>query len=348
MFFARTAALAIAVLLLSCAAATAAGPYRPFQIGHWSGGAYTDDRTGSFSHCSAGVVYDSGINLFIVNTEAHGWWLGFASPNWSLTPSTEAPVKLQFDGEPPVEIPATIADHQLLLVPIPEEAHRIDTFWHSSRIAVITPEHSFSLSLAATSGLMSELANCVRRSVALESRTPAPSPPPTPAISNPAQVARTLVAPEFEEVKLAKKFLLAARLPNAQLIETNKPPALASFRTVWRSDDAAGAVKILPGGDMTGIAIASDLISIDPRLCKGNFAAARSSDVVDGGVVFRAALSCEEGQNDRTAQYFVAPRWRGGFLVFAIIGNNGGGSPSDRLKPDSLARAALQAVTPDD
>jgi hypothetical protein len=34
--------------------------------------------------------------------------------------------------------------------------------------------------------------------------------------------------------------------------------------------------------------------------------------------------------------------------VFAIIGNNGGGSPSDRLKPDSLAKAALQAVAPGD
>ena len=72
---------------------------------------------------------------------------------------------------------------------------------------------------------------------------------------------------------------------------------------------------MLPGRDVTGIAIASDLISIDPKLCKGNFAAARSSDLVDGDVVFRAALSCEEGQNDRTAQYFVTPRRRGGFMV---------------------------------
>ena len=156
-------------------------------------------------------------------------------------------------------------------------------------------------------------------------------------------------APEFEEVKLAKNFLLAARLSNAQLIETDKPPALASFRAVWRSDDAAGAVKILPSRDVTGLAIASDLISIDPKLCKGNFAAARSSDIVDGSVVFRAALSCEEGQNNRTAQYFVAPRRRGGFVVFAIIGNDGGAVlPSNRLNPDLLAKAALQAAVPGD
>ena len=52
----RTAALAATALFLLCSAARAAGPYRPFQIGLWLGGAYTDDRTGSFSHCSAGVV----------------------------------------------------------------------------------------------------------------------------------------------------------------------------------------------------------------------------------------------------------------------------------------------------
>ncbi|MBV9376340.1 MAG: hypothetical protein JO320_14985 [Alphaproteobacteria bacterium] len=349
MIFARTAVIAIAVLSLSGGEVTAGGPYRPFQLGLWSGGAYTDDRTGGFSHCSAGVVYDSGINLFVVSTEAHGWWLGFASQSWSLTPSTGIPVKLQFDSRPPLEVAGTIADHQLLLVPMPDESHLIETFWHSTKIEVAIPQHSFSLSLSATAGLGAELANCVRRSVALDIPAPAP---PAPAGPGPAQLARTLPAPdapEFEEIKLAKNFLLATRLPNAQLIETDKPPALASFRAVWRSDDAAGAVKILPGRDATGIAIASDLISIDPKLCKGNFAAARSSDVIDGSVVVRAALSCEEGQNDRTAQYFVTPRRRGGFVVFAVIGNNGsGGFPSDRLKPESLAKAALQAAAPGD
>src|SRR5205085_8178628 len=85
-----------------------------------------DDRTGSFSHCSAGVVYDGGINLFVVSTEGHGWWLGFTSPQWSLTPSASTPVKLQFDERPPVEVLGTIADGQLLLVPAPDESHLID------------------------------------------------------------------------------------------------------------------------------------------------------------------------------------------------------------------------------
>jgi hypothetical protein len=127
----HTAALAATVLSQLCSAASAAGPYRPFQIGLWLGGAYTDDRTGTFSHCSAGVVYDGGINLFVVRTEAHGWWLGFTSAHWSLTPSASIPVNLQFDGRPPVEVLGTIADGQLLLIPAPDESDLIEIFQRS-------------------------------------------------------------------------------------------------------------------------------------------------------------------------------------------------------------------------
>jgi hypothetical protein len=335
MSFARTPAFAAAALFLLCGAATAAGPYRPFQVGLWTGGAYTDDRTGGFSHCSAGVVYDGGINLFVVGTEGHGWWLGFTSPNWSLTASASIPVKLQFDGRAPVEVLGTIVDSQLLLVPAPDESHLID---------------------AATSVILSELANCVRNSVALGSPTPTPPAPAAAATAPPAPppappstfVARG--ATEVEEIRLAQNFLLGAGLPNANLIDTGKPAALANFTAVWRSDEAAGAVKIiLPGRDVSGVGIASDLISVDPKLCKGDFAAARSSGVVDGSVVFRAALSCVEGRDDRTAQYFVTPRRRGGFVVFAIIGNHGAGaSASNQLDPDLLGRAAIQAIGADD
>jgi hypothetical protein len=392
MFFARLAAVALTALVVSSEAANAAGPYRPFQFGLWSGGAYTDDRTGGFSHCSAGVAYDSGIDMFIVSTAAHGWWLGFTNPQWSLTPSPSVPVKLRFDGRLPVDGLATVANGQLLLVPMPEDSHLIDNFRRSSQLTVIAQEQTFSLSLGGTSSVLAELTGCVRNSIALET-SPTPSPPapasdgleahaptalqappsvqavppapgsleaqappspPAPASLSPSGASRAPVAQiaaELEEVKLATNFLLAARLPNAHLIDADKPAALASFRAVWRSDDAAGAVKLIPPGrELTGMAIASDLISVDPKLCKGNFASSRSRGAVDRGVVFRAALSCADGQHDRTAQYFITPRPKGGFVVFAVIGNYAadGGSPANAQEIDSLNRAAVQAVGPDD
>jgi hypothetical protein len=79
---------------------------------------------------------------------------------------------------------------------------------------VTAQERSFSLSLAATSGVLSELANCVRNSIALEASPP--TPPPPAAAATPPQIPRTLVTrdmTEFEEIKLAQNFLLAAGLP---------------------------------------------------------------------------------------------------------------------------------------
>jgi hypothetical protein len=58
----RGAALFVSILV-STGAADAAGPFRPFQFGSWSGGAYTNEQTGAFSHCAAGVPYMSGITM---------------------------------------------------------------------------------------------------------------------------------------------------------------------------------------------------------------------------------------------------------------------------------------------
>jgi hypothetical protein len=377
MSFAYTTALALTGLVLSGAAALAAGPHRPFQTGLWSGGAYTDDRTGAFSHCSAGVVYDSGLNMFVVSTAGHEWWLGFTNPNWSLAPNAGLPIKLRLDARPEVDDIAAVPNGQLLLVPMPDDSRLLDTFRHSSQLTVITSEQSFTLNLGGTSAVISELMNCVRTSIARE--TPAPVAPPAPPAASESTVAgepavppaaspaapglsavpatsaavapmSTLVARDWtepEEVRLTKSFLMAAHLSNAHLVDANKPAALASFKAVWRSDDAAGAVKIIPpAGNMNGIAIASELISVDPGLCKGNFATARSRDVVDRAEVFRAVLSCADGRSELTAQYFITPRMQGGFVVFAVIGDVGAGkrTVAEADKPDLFDRAAIQAV----
>jgi hypothetical protein len=52
----RIAASAIGALALIFASACwAAGPIIPVTVGNWSGGAYTNDQTGAFSHCAAGT-----------------------------------------------------------------------------------------------------------------------------------------------------------------------------------------------------------------------------------------------------------------------------------------------------
>ncbi|HUC12196.1 MAG TPA: hypothetical protein VL985_17500 [Stellaceae bacterium] len=588
MYLSRLAAVMVAASVLSGAAAHAGGPLRPFKIGFWSGGAYTDVRTGAFTHCSAGVAYDSGINLFVLVTSQFRWWLGFINPNWSFPPKLKAPIRLRLDSGIPFDRFATIPNRQLLLVSLPDSSHLIDAFRHSAELALDAEGQSFFFKLNQTPGVMDRLTKCVRTSIALEDEassapaaaasagpqtgagltgradaavsapagslpagslpagspagpspsgpplatalqpsptkaaadgspssspaaarhatiapagaqpqppamaetaaapapasfpnpgTPAATPPappsssdspsrkmaadlsvgafssdirtadgapftakaapsaklesgsaglpapsavristslPTPALSTrlaamapsgteslpdragrsataavadpppvPANTAAkvvpqtaaasadqpplafTAVTPELaapsalpmgpepasattvEEVRLATDFLARAQMPDAHLIGADKPPALADFAAVWRSEDAAGAVKIIPPGpDISAVGIASNLIAVDPQMCKGDFAAARFRIDIDDRAVFSAVLSCSETNQRRITEYFIAPRRQGGFVVFAVIRSKGVGEipDFDRRKLDGLSRAAIQAV----
>ncbi len=444
MFFVRFAAtlLAVAVWMLGWGSADAGGPLRAFKLGFWSGGAYTDDRTGDFTHCSAGVAYDGGINMFVLVTAGYRWWLGFIDPHWAFSPRVRLAVELRLDQGAPFPRFATVPSGQLLLVPLPYNSRLIDTLRRSSQLSLIAAGESFRFKLSDTSAVLQELTGCVRRSMALEtsaasalsptvapasleakpqgadaatlSETPPPDaaplgtgpdagrttadltaaaavvPPglraqasrevetnPTAATPSPATVPAAAVSPApaspdapnvavpppfpvlqvvptrptaLEEIRLARDFFTTARLPNARLVATDKPAALASFTAVWRSDDAAGAVKIIPPGpDVSGIGIASNLIAVDPRMCQGNFATARSSVTIERNVVFSAVLSCTEANEQRSAQYFITPRRQGGFVVFAVVGSSAasGIARFDQQRLDLLAKAAAQAAQHD-
>jgi hypothetical protein len=580
----RFAASVIAASILLIAPAGAGGPQHPFKYGYWSGGAYTDDHTGAFTHCSAGVAYDSGINLFVLVTEKYHWWLGFIDPKWSLTPNVKAQIRLRLDEAAPFDRLATIPNGQLLLVPLPDSSRLIDAFRHSSELAVNVEGQSFDFRLNETPAIMDRLSNCVRTEAAVQDKMPpsetvtasrseaktgsadqpaksalppaaasaaTASPPPaappktttsgsaadtsssaqpaaggkpaaTPAESGPSSpptktaaspsatdtspsalpapfgtptaspanaapsaatidttasasdasqkstpipttgslspyprsgtgpaatklgdasnlahqpdrspapssaatpqpvqttstarpvtsarreadgssgskeqspdtavavlqpgspppkapdatgqtlpvsgvphLAFTAVSPAppglafplepasvtaLEELRLASDFLAKARLPEAHLVAADKPAALADFAAVWRADDAAGAVKIIPpAADTSAVDIASNLITVDPQVCKGDFAAARYRTPVGNSAVFSAVLSCSEANERRVTEYFIAPRHQGGFVVFAVIRRVGVGEVPDfdRHKLDELSRAAIQAA----
>jgi hypothetical protein len=332
MSFARIAAIAAAASVLWGSSANAAGPIRGFQTGLWTGGAYTDDRTGDFTHCSAGVAYDSGINMFILVTGEHRWWLGFINPQWSFAPNEKMPVELRFDGGPRLAMTATVPSRLIVLVPLPSDPRLVDRLGRSAQLVLVAEGRSFFFQLSGTPAVTAELKTCVQKSLALQATVPTapttataaalstattpaaqvnakpaplettplqaapppaaspagteaqapkttppsaaappvaassasaaldmPKPPaaaPAPALSqapSTTEAAPPATGTNLEEVRLAQAFFTMAQLPNARLVAADKPAALASFTAVWRSDNAAGAVKIIaPGREVTG------------------------------------------------------------------------------------------------
>jgi hypothetical protein len=79
-------------LAACCTSAFAAGPYQKFQSDNWSGGAYTDDTTRTFSHCAASTAYRSNILFFVAVNRSMQWNLGFLRPDWNLKTGEVIPV----------------------------------------------------------------------------------------------------------------------------------------------------------------------------------------------------------------------------------------------------------------
>ena len=116
----------IAILLLTCiftlgvvTDAHARGPYGSIKVAGWSGGAYTDDRTGEFSNCIASANYKSGINFGVLVTKNITWALAFSHPSWSLTTGQKFPIVLSFDGRSTFNVIGVAMAAAGVIVPMP-------------------------------------------------------------------------------------------------------------------------------------------------------------------------------------------------------------------------------------
>jgi hypothetical protein len=334
---AKIGALIAGAISLTFPASTgqAAGPMRPFQVGLWSGGAFTNDQTGNFSHCAASVGYNTGILMVVLIDRSFGWALGFTSDRWNFPPNAQSPVQLRFDGGPVFNVVATALQPKLVKIPMPNNSRLINTFRYALQMTATAEGQSAPFALTNTSKLMPQLADCVRTSLALEDRPSNTTLIPTPDA-------------RLEETQLATNFLLAARLPGAQLLApADVPVQLASYGAVWRADGFTGAVKIFPPQPkVQGLDLASQIIASDAQSCKGKFASARYSELVDNDVVVRAVTSCLESERETEVQYFIAPHSGGGFVAFSVFvpTESGKEAMSSDQKVDLFKKAALTSV----
>ena len=75
---------AILVLSVAATSAFAKGPFGSIHVGDWTGGAYTNDETGAFSHCAAGGQYRDGTYLVLSHNIDSSWSIGFANQSWNM------------------------------------------------------------------------------------------------------------------------------------------------------------------------------------------------------------------------------------------------------------------------
>jgi S1-C subfamily serine protease len=154
------AALCIAALASPC---SARGPYGSITVGNWRGGAYTNDTTGVFSHCAAGVVYDGGVSFIVSLGEDSSWRLGFAHDSWQLKPGENFALALTFDGSQAVNVAAMPIGAHLVNVPMPTNSSLIAQFRKAKIMTAYAQGQLYQIKLTQTAQLLPALANCVVR-----------------------------------------------------------------------------------------------------------------------------------------------------------------------------------------
>ena len=332
-----------AALSLLTVAAQAAGVNNPFQVGHWQAGAYVNDQTKLFSHCAASATYKSQITMFVTVSRSMTWSLAFTHSQWSVNKGDKIPVQFRFDGGSPFDETgvALLASPPLVEVPMPDTSQLIRAFRAASQMTATARGQTFAFRLDGTSKLLPALVTCVRTALLAETNRPNSSPS---ASSSTTQTDKTTI----EEMQLATNFLLAAHLSNAHVISrADAPVQLASIGTVWKADDSAGAVKIVTAKqNQSGLDLASELIANDAKTCQGKFASARSSELVDNDVVYRASTSCGDSKGEHLLQYFITPWHKESFAIFAVAGSmpSTNGDNAGPSKEDIYKKAALIAV----
>jgi hypothetical protein len=355
---------AIALLILSASSVAARGPFGSVNVGNWSGGAFTNDQTGTFTGCIASANYKSGITVFVMVSNTTTWNLGFTHNNWSLKPGSAFPIVLTFDGRSPVNVNGRVISAQTVSVDMPDTSDLIKQFRASTTMSAFAEGNLFQFNLDKTGILLPALVNCVvtvnrdgiaaAKDFVLPQRAPAATArAPSSATGSSLKPASGPSTPELqlEAMEFASNFILKAALNNARVLSRAETPAtLVSNGAAWKSDDAIGFVRIVPAqGGVKGLDIASAIVANDAKDCKGKFASARNSELVDSDVVFRGMSSCEDSERASISQYFILPRKKGGFVLFSVIANlrvEEARNPLREEKNKDFRKAALVAVGP--
>jgi S1-C subfamily serine protease len=156
----RLVAFLLSAILASAVttSAFAKGPFGSIRVGEWKGGAYTDDKTGAFSHCAAGVSYRNG-NYVVVSKLLNGSWsLGFANPGFHFTTGEKLAIGLSFDGLAPTQFAGIAIDTQLAGIIVPD--YVLAAFRKSRLMKAEIAGAEYGFALTTTDRVAASVENC--------------------------------------------------------------------------------------------------------------------------------------------------------------------------------------------
>jgi len=141
--------------------ALAAGPLGTIHVGTWFGGAFTDDKTGAFSHCAAVQINGNGLGLTLGESASRTWLVGFSDKSLNLRKGATNSIDITFDGQAQLHLVAIATSASTAVAVLPDPA--VSQFRKSHLIFVQGKNHSYEFPLGSTDNLVPVIENCVTR-----------------------------------------------------------------------------------------------------------------------------------------------------------------------------------------
>lgn len=184
-----------AVVALTCLLslpAGAAGPFGKIVVGNWSGGTFTNDRTGEFSHCAVSARYKSGVTMLTSVTAQYSWMLGFSKPDWTLKTGETLNLRLVFDRSRTIDVTANIKAPTLVTIAMPAQSSLINAFRQGRYLELVANDARYTFALTSTGEMLPALVECVKQSAHVRGPVSpgAPSQAQTPEMTEKERSAR--------------------------------------------------------------------------------------------------------------------------------------------------------------
>jgi S1-C subfamily serine protease len=140
----------------------AAGPFGSIHVGNWSGGGYTDDKSGVFSHCAASTGYSNGTALTLGQNVGGAWLMGFGNNAFSFSVGETVPIDVTFDGQSQYHLFGTAPAPKFVVALLPNNA-TIDQLRKAHLMVAVMKGSAFQFLLNSTAQLLPTIANCVAK-----------------------------------------------------------------------------------------------------------------------------------------------------------------------------------------
>ncbi len=153
--------LAAAITIAHSSQASHAAKIAPLTSGAWTGGAYSSNQTGEFSHCAVSSRYKSGVSLLFSVTKQGNWTMGVSKPSWDFNPGNSYGIRFQVDRGQILNGTAKARNNNLVQIGLPTNSKLFRHFRYGKQLKIETANKLFRFNLTGTETMLKKLVRCV-------------------------------------------------------------------------------------------------------------------------------------------------------------------------------------------